>query len=223
MFDEIEQIIEAGKQYDNYLEAIDDNVIGKKSKSALGYAKTSLVRLYGFEKDEVAFKLFIKMWDDCNENEKRLLTFLLALKKDDLLQESIDFVSALEEGQVVDKNQLQKNIAKVADYTEKTLQSTTRNILSSWKQAGFLEGKKVVVKKRPDITYKVVSFAIALGTFDRLSGQFLLNAPYIKALCLSSKELDDLFNEAKVKDLIHYQNAGNVVSFMLNEKFVGYE
>lgn len=222
MFDELEQIVEAGKFYESYVEAIDDNVIGKKSQSALKYAKTSLIRLYGFKSDDSAFKLFIKMWDDCDATEKRLITFLLALRKDEVLRESISYITSIQIGQNVEKQPLYVLFEKIVDYSPKTLESATRNVLSSWKQAGFLEGNKSVIRKQPKISYKVVSFAIALGTFDRLTGQYLLNAPYIKALGLSSKELDDLFNEAKVKDMIHYQNAGNVVSFMLNESFVTY-
>lgn len=218
MFDEVERIVETGKLNNDFIQAIDNNAIGKKSQTALSNAKTKLLGIYSFDTGEPSFRLFLKFWDDSNEKERRLLTLLMALKEDILLAKSIDFILTVPLGSEVKKQPLVKHLSKYVDYTENTLKSTSRNIISSWKQAGFIgEGKKRL-RTQPEITYQVVAYAIALGVLDGLQGEYLINTPYIKALGLTDELLNQLLNEAKIKDLIKYQNTGGVVSISLTNK-----
>lgn len=218
MFDEVERIVETGKLDNDFIKAIDDNAIGKKSQTALSNAKNKLLGIYSFDIEDPTFRLFLKFWINSDESEKRLLTLLMALKEDKLLEKSIDFILSIPIESVVEKQPLVKHLSKYVDYTENTLNSTSRNITSSWKQAGFIgEGKKRL-RIQPTVTYQVVVYAIALGVLEDLEGEFLIKSPYALALGLSNDKLDQLLNEAKIKDLIKYQNTGGVVSISLTDK-----
>lgn len=223
MFAELERVIEAGLHYDSFIDAIDDNVIGKKSTSALKLAKRHLTALYTFDREDRGFSLFLKLWAGCTEPERRLLTLLLALRKDELLRHSVPFIRSLQVGEVASRDALQDSAASIADYTPESLIKVATRLLSSWKQAGFLKGKVKAVRIKPDISFKIAAFAIALGRFEDLSGQYLLNTPYVRALCLSSAELEVLFNEAKINDYLGYQNAGNVTVFTLGKQMAAHE
>lgn len=218
MFDEVERIVETGKLDNDFIQAIDNNAIGKKSQTALRNAKAKLLGIYSFDMEDPSFRLFLKLWENSDENEKRLLTLLLALKEDKLLEKSIDSILSVPIESGVEKKSLLKYLSKYVDYTENTLKSTSRNIISSWKQAGFIgEGKKRL-RIQPTVTSQVVVYAIALGVLENLEGEFLIKSPYIMALGLSNDKLDQLLNEAKIKDLIKYQNTGGVVSISLTDK-----
>lgn len=218
MFDEVERIVETGKADNDFIQAIDNNAIGKKSQTALQNAKAKLLGIYSFDPKDHTFSLFLKLWEESNNNERRLLTLLMALKEDDLLEKSTEFILSIPIGERVEKQPLVKHLSKYVDYTENTLKSTSRNIISSWKQAGFIREGKNRLRTEPTITYHVAAYAIALGVLDGLEGEFLIKSPYIKALGISDDLLNQLLNEAKIKDLIKYQNTGGVVSISLTDK-----
>ena len=218
MFDEVERIVETGKADNDFIQAIDNNAIGKKSQTALQNAKAKLLGIYSFDPQDPAFNLFLKLWEKSNSEERRILTLLMALKEDDLLEKSTEFILSIPIGEKVEKESLVKHLSKYVDYTENTLKSTSRNIISSWKQAGFISDGKNRLRTEPTITYPVVAYAIALGVLDGLEGEFLIKSPYIKALGISHELLNELLNEAKIQDLIKYQNTGGVVSISLTDK-----
>lgn len=218
MFDEVERIVETGKLDNNFIKAIDNNVLGKKSQTALRNAKSKLLGIYSFDIDDPPFLLFLNFWDDSKEDERRLLTLLMALKEDSLLKKSIEFIQSVPVGEKIEKQPLVKYLSKYVDYTENTLKSSSRNIISSWKQAGFIGDGKSRLRTQPKITYQVVAYAIVLGVLDGLEGEFLVKSPYIQALGLSSDMLNQLLNEANINDLLKYQNTGGVVSISLTDK-----
>ena len=137
-----------------------------------------------------------------------------------LLEKSIEFIRSVPVDSEIKKEPLVKYLSKYVDYTENTLKSTSRNIISSWKQAGFIGQGRKPLRTQPTITYKVVTYAIGLGSLDGLEGEFLVKSPYVRALDLSSEMLNQLLNEAKIKDLIKYQNTGGVVSISLTDKLI---
>lgn len=218
MFDEVERIVETGMRDNNFIQAIENNAIGKKSQTALRNAKSKLLSIYSFDHNNPSFSLFLKLWEVSNDKERRVLTLLMALKEDDLLSKSAEFIHSIPIGDKVEKLPLMKQLSRYVDYTENTLNSTTRNIISSWKQAGFIGKGRDRLRVQPTITHLVVVYAIALGVLDGLEGEFLIKTPYIKALGLSNGMLDQILNEAKVRDFIKYQNTGGVISISLTDK-----
>lgn len=218
MFDEVERIIETGKLDNDFIQAIDNNAIGKKSQTALRNAKSKLLGIYSFDLKDPTFRFFLKFWEVTDLTERRLLTLLMALRKDNLLEKSIDFIHSVPVGTEVEKQPLLKYLSKYVDYTDKTLKSSSRNIISSWKQAGFIGEGKSRLRTEPKITYQVVTYAIVLGVLDGLEGEFLVKSSYVQALGLPSEMLNQLLNEAKVNDLLKYQNTGGVVSISLTDK-----
>jgi hypothetical protein len=97
-------------------------------------------------------------------------------------------------------------------FGEKTARSTSKNIASSWKQAGFITGKVKNIRSQPSISYKIVAFAMLLSYLKGDKGDFLIKSSTVQALCLNEDKLRDLTFEASKRDYLQYQYAGNVTS-----------
>lgn len=218
MFEEFSNTISTGKHDRSFLQVLDMNAIGKSSKAGLVKTKGYLISLYGFDIEDPVFDQLLKLWEMTSDEERRLMAILFAIRNDRLLRSSIDYVIPYPLGQKVEIDGLMKHLSKVVSYTENTLRSTAQNIASSWKQAGFIEGKVRKIRVEPVITHIPVAFAIYLGIQEGLSGEFLLESPYIRALGLSVQKLSQLLYEASIRDYINYQSSGNVVTISLGEK-----
>ena len=197
---------------DNYFEAMKNNVFGKKSEDGINKTSKFLVQLYGFDISTQIFRVFKYYWSECDVNEKALITFIFAINNDYLLRESINVLSITSNGSTVPVEKFMENIVQFHPnrYTTITLRSIAKNIASSWKQAGFIKGKVSHIRTNPQVTYKVVAFAILLSYLSGERGDFLIQSPTVKALCLSESKLREFVIEASKRDYLQYQYAGNV-------------
>lgn len=201
-------------QSGDYEHALSANVIGKRSAANLKYTNGHLLKLYHFNAKSPHFNAFAYFWNLTNKSEKQLIAFLFALKSDDLLRQSIEEIQAVEVGKPISpKNIAEGIISRLPNrYSAKTVRSASQNLLSSWKQAGFVLGKVKCRRAKPEITRNVVAFAALLAFLDDLRGNFILQSPYFKALNLPEGELRRLLAEAAQYDLLTYQSAGNITS-----------
>src|SRR5690606_33432174 len=146
-----------------------------------------------------------------------LLIFLFAVSRDYLLRESIAFVRSVPIGERADIEAFEQLVnTKFPDkYSAKTLRSVAQNIASSWKQAGYIEGKvkNIRVEKKP--SYRIVSFALLMSYIDGLRGDYMMDHACVKCLDLSTDELHPLIKDAADRDLIKYNRSGStmVLSF----------
>ena len=111
-----------------------------------------------------------------------MLSFVFAVSNDYLLQENTSVLSNYKLGEKVELESIENNIEKFHPnrYTKVTLHSIAKNIASSWKQAGFITGKVKNIRTEPEITYRVVSFAMLLAFIDGLRGDFIFSNENLK-------------------------------------------
>ncbi len=214
MYAELEKIMSYSIYTGLYLDAMEENVFGKKSSDGVNKTKGFLKRLYDFELSNQKFVVFEYFWNICDSSERPLIAFIYAINNDQLLAESMDVVKNLDTGERVDIEKFDENIESnhPNKYSPKTRRSMAQNIASSWKQAGFIQGKVKNIRTEPVITYRVACFAFLLAYLSGNRGEFIWNSIGVKALFLPESKLRDLALECARKDFMQYQYAGSVTA-----------
>ncbi len=221
MFTELAKVMDHAIQNDNYLDSLNQNVINKKTKSGVEKTTGYLKRLYSFDLNYPAFKALKYFWQISDEKNKPILALLYAIGHDYALAESISVIVETKLGDKVTVEKLEKNIESRHPnvYSENTRKSMAQNIASSWKQAGFIEGKVKNIRTQPEISFLVACFAFLLAYLKGDRGDFIWNSIGVKALCLNETKLRDLAIECAKRDLMQYQYAGSVTAISFNNLF----
>jgi hypothetical protein len=214
MFSELEKVMAFSLETGQYLDAMTDNVFGKKSSNGIIQTKGYLKRLYGFDESNSPFVAFKYFWKISDPNEKRLIAFVYAVNKDDLLAESVQVLQSLKPGEKATIELFEEVIEKYHpnQYSANTRWSMAQNIASSWKQAGFIDGKIKNIRTQPEVTYRVACFAFLLAYINGDRGDFIWGSIGVNALCLYESKLRELAIECTKKELIQYQYAGSVTA-----------
>jgi hypothetical protein len=212
MFAELEKVMGYSIDDDNFIESLGQNVIGKKSNSGVSKTSNYLKSLYGFDSKDPAFSAFKYFWKIAENKDKPLLAFIYAINHDNLLAESIQVVSNTQIGEKASIESFEQNIERYhpSQYSENTRKSLAQNIASSWKQAGFIEGKVKNIRKQIEISYNIACFAFLLAYLQGDKGDFIWHSKGVEALCLYESKLRELVVGCARRDLIQYQYAGNV-------------
>lgn len=212
MFAELSQVMNHGIEGSDFDEILSSNVTSKLSNTNLIKTNQYLRRLYGFDKEDLLFRCFKHYWTLVDNEKKRILALLFALSNDFLLKESIDVVVSTKVGERVAIEKFDDNIEKYhqGKYSGNTRRSAAQNVASSWKQAGYIQGKVKNIRVQPMHDYYTVAFALLLSYLNGDRGEYILLSKWVKALALSTEELRDLIKEAAKRDLLQYQYGGNV-------------
>ncbi|MCB0520341.1 MAG: hypothetical protein H6577_03630 [Lewinellaceae bacterium] len=218
MFAELARVMDHGIQDDSYLDALEDNVANKTTKTNLKFTNQLLTRLYCFEINDLAFKCFKHFWQLATEQEQPILALLYALGNDYLLSESAVVVMSTPLGEKVAVEKLEENLEQYhpGRFSPKTRRSVAQNIASSWKQAGFITGKVKNIRTQPEVTYLVTAFALLLAYLHGDRGDFMLNSKWVKALGIGEDKVRELAFEAAKRDYLQYQSAGEVTTISFN-------
>lgn len=221
MYQEMERLMtycspDASK--DEYIHAIiEDNVLGKTTMSTRRTTATKLAQLYALDPKVLLFLTMRELWYMDNGG-RALLLFLLAQARDPILRMSNDIILNIPEGESISKEMLETDIAEASGHRfyTRTLQSTTRNILSSWTQSGHLKGKNEKIRTCAYATPHVVAYALFLGYLCGLRGEMLFDSCWVRLLDLPWIRLDELAFEASRRELLTYRRAGRVVEVQFN-------
>ena len=172
MYAELEKVMAYSLDGDNFLESLGHNVTGKKSNSGVEKTANYLKRLYGFDMQYPPFVAFKYFWKISDPNEKTLIAFMYAVYQDDLLAESVQVLQSVKPGEKATIELFEEVIEKYHpnQYSANTRRSMAQNIASSWKQAGFIEGKVKNIRTQPEVTYRVACFAFLLAYINGVRG-----------------------------------------------------
>jgi hypothetical protein len=219
MFSELSKLMSHGISRNSFADSFTDNVAGKLSGYNQDYTNRALKRLYGFDLTDPFFASLFWFWKNAPEADHAKITLLYAIRNDYLLAQSIDVVHTTPLGEKVAIDRFVNNLENQQPnrFTPKTSLSIAQNIASSWKQAGFIEGKVKNIRRQPEIGYWTVTFALLLGYLEEMRGEFLLGSKYINALGLSTNRVKELILEASKRDLVQYQSSGHVTAIILNK------
>jgi hypothetical protein len=218
MFSELEKVMDYSIESSNFNEALSINVTGKKSNSGVEKTANYLKLLYGFDAKNPHFAAFKYFWQTSEHAEKPLFAFVYACKQDDLLSENLSVISETRIGEKVLIERLEENIEKLHpnQYSPNTRRSVAQNIASSFKQAGFVEGKVKNLRVQREITYPVACFAFLMAYLDGDRGDFIWNNRSVTTLMLSEFRLRELALECTKRDLMQYQFGGGVTAISFN-------
>ena len=214
MFSELEKVMDHAIDGGNFIQSLSLNVTGKKSSSGVEKTANYLKRLYRFDVKNPHFSALKYFWKISEQEEKPLLAFVYACKQDDLLSENLTVISEIPVGEKVHVERLEENIEKLHPnhYSANTRRSVAQNIASSFKQAGFIEGKVKNLRVQREVSYRVACFAFLVAYIDGYRGDFIWNSLSMKALFLSENKLRELAIECAKRDLMQYQFAGGVTA-----------
>ncbi len=217
MFDELNALISHGIFEEEEIVAL--NVFNKQSSSGIRKTLNYLSKLYDFRDDNQLWSTFLFLWKLSAEADRRILSLLYAVYKDDLLRASIPVVLDTPKGKKVQVENLQNKLYDQfpGRYTPKTMLSAAQNIASSWKKAGYIEGKVRNIRIPVQPGYPVVLFALFLGERDGLVGEDLLSTIWIKVLDQPLSRIKELLASAALNDLIEYQDAGGITIIRLQK------
>jgi hypothetical protein len=198
---------------EDYLTAIlEDNVLGKQTYSARKVSVQKLRELYGLDSGLPIFRLLRFFWS-LDEQARPTLALLCALARDPLLRLSIDVILQMPLRAPFNKQEISQAIAQAAPnrFTANTLSSITRNIASSWTQAGYLTGKVRKIRSQPEITVATVTYALVLGYLEGHRGQALFATPWVRVLRLPTTEITALVREAARRSWLDYRGVSSMI------------
>lgn len=214
MFSELEKVMDFSVDNDTFFDSLENNVFGKKSSDGVRQTGQFLRKLYGFDVNNPQFAAFKYFWKITESDDKKHLAFLYAVTQDDYLAESIPVLQKVKPGHKVSVELFEELIGKYHPnkYSPNTRKSMAQNIASSWKQAGFIEGKVRNIRVEPEIGYKVACFAFLLAYLQGDRGDYIWNSIPVKSLNLPESRLRELAAECAKYDLMQYNHAGSITS-----------
>ena len=196
-----------------YREAIvEENVLGKATRSTRLKTTKYLTALYALDPSIALFRLLRTFWK-AEQAGKPMLAFLAASGRDTLLRDSSDGILAIPKGQTVTAVEISQGLSEQypSRFGPTTLQSASRNLASSWTQAGYLTGKVAKRRSQPVVTPQVTSYALVLGYLSGLRGKMLIDSVWTRLLDRPPAEVMDLAAEASRQGWLRLKAAGSVV------------
>jgi hypothetical protein len=191
---------------------VEDNALGKATRSGRKNSATKLIDLYAFDAEQSLFFAFNILWSEASTS-RPVLALLLALCRDSVLRATTETVLAAPVGASIAKENFYQNLLAgfSSKYAETTLQSTTRNVASSWRQSGHITGEKPIVRTKAPTDFHALAFALLIGYLRGLRGQNLLASDWVRLLDLDSAELEAATAEAHRHGLITSRKLGEVI------------
>jgi len=216
MFKELALLFEDQEQNasrEAYVSAIiDQNCLGKQTVSTRKLTCQRLSELYGLDPSIPLFRILRYLWK-ADENGRPLLAVLTALARDPLLRVTSATILQIQAGEELMRKKLTDALRQSVDnrLNNGTLNTTVRNISSSWTQSGHLKGRVRKIRQRVAPTSIVTAYALLLGYILGIRGSGLFNTLWTKVLDTPAEELLSLASDAKRLGLLDLSQAGGVV------------
>jgi hypothetical protein len=189
-----------------------DNCLGKRSVRSRQLTSRHLKELYILDPQKLLFRAFCFYWEKENEN-RAILTLLLAYARDAVLRLCTPFILKKNYDERIPRVELEKYIEskRPERYSPATLKSISQNVNSSFTKSGHLFGRTKKIRKRPEVTPAVYSFAILIGYLKGLRGEDLVTSEFVKILELSKAESISLAIIASGQGLLVVRTVGEVI------------
>ena len=216
MFKELALLLEdqdSNAPHEAYVSAIiDQNCLGKRTVSTRKLTCQRLSELYGLDPSIPIFRILRHLWQ-IDENGRPLLAFLTALARDPLLRVTSATILQIQSGEELMRQKLTDALRQSVDnrLNDGTLNTTVRNISSSWTQSGHLKGRVRKIRQRVSPTPIVTTYALLLGYILGARGNGLFSTFWAKVLDTSTEELISLGTDAKRLGFLDLSQAGGVV------------
>jgi hypothetical protein len=176
---------------------LSSNVLSKKTQTTREEAWTRLRRLYALDHTTPVFNYFRYLWYR-DEASRPLLALLLAIARDPLLRLSISVILTSSEGEVVTKDWVMDALQSASGdhFNETTRATIVRNILSSWTQAGFLQGEQIKVRHIVGPAAAGVAYAAYLAFLCGVRGSRIFESGWVSMLGINTSQVQAYLKDA---------------------------
>jgi hypothetical protein len=206
---------------EEYLKAIiEDNCLGKKSGITRELSASHLENLYTLNPETLIFKALRFFWQRDSAGHP-LLAFICVYSRDYIINRISPFILEKNEGEAIPK----ETVVEVLDdqhhgmFSKATLESTARNVMSTFAQSGHLKGKLNKIRSYAKPTTGSVAYALLLGYVCGYRGESLFSNEFIKILDCSQEKAVELTETASRSGWLSFKHIDNIydVSFPNNK------
>lgn len=190
---------------------VDDNVLGKSTKSARQLAWRHLGTLYGCHTTNPIFRALRRLWP-LDEAAQPMLALAAALARDPLLRGTQAFVVKQVPGTQVTREEIEAFLDRrhPQRFTPASLKSFAQNVAGTWTAAGLLTGHRRKLRSLPAKRPESLALLLFLAYLEGRSGQRLFTSDWATLTGGSPDELETLANSASHRGLLVFMNAGGV-------------
>lgn len=216
MFKELAMLIHATNNFSSFEEirrrVYTENILHKKSVSGREKSLSPLKKMYGLDPSIPIYSVLRWAWNISEEQERPLLALLCVLSRDASLRITAPYIISLPPGKIADKDTVASLIEQEFPnkYSPAVIASMTRNLLSSWTQAGHLKGLVKKTRVKATASTGACVFALYIGYLAGYRGRMLLDTIWMRALDSTEYEIKDYLQRAKKKGWIRYQESGGM-------------
>lgn len=215
MLSELSGLLEAVPEHGSYEDyqhaAVNLNAVQKRSAATRQKTFRHLRELYSLSPSVPVFVGLRAAWDDAGTG-RPLLAALCAVARDPVLRATFYMVERLQPGQETTPKELALAVqdAFPGHYGGTVTARIGRNIASSWKQAGLLEGRASKYRASPEATPVNVAYALYLSYLCGGRGDSLFSSLWARMLDRSIPELRTMASVAGRQGWMEYREAGTV-------------
>jgi hypothetical protein len=201
---------------------IDDNCLGKKSGITRKMSAAHLENMYALDTDMLIFTALRFFWQR-DAAGRPLLAFTCLYSRDYVIRAITPTILEKREGEAISKGQVQEalNNRYPGVFSNATLESTTRNILSTFTQSGHLKGRLIKKRSRAVPTAGTVAYSLLLAYICGYRGESLLSCEYINLLDCTFGNAVELAETASRSGWISFKHVDNVYDVSFPNKDLG--
>ncbi len=199
---------------------VQENLLGKRTATNREHTVWKLKALYALDPLVPVYRVLRRLWED-DEAGQPLLALLCAVARDPLLRASVDLVLDTPTGQDITKPQWAATVA--ARFSDSTRDAIVSHLASTWVSSGFLTGRSVKTRTRPEATPGAAAYALALGYMEGSRGSLLLSTPWTRLLDRTPDGVLALVRQAARRGWVEYRAAGDVVDLRVESLFTDEE
>lgn len=194
----------------------EENILQKTSISSRQKSFYHLALLYSLDIQNHVFSTLRFLWGEAQE-ERPLIALESAIARDKILHYSAQKILPLEYGSLITKEEMIVYIEQEyrKRYSTKLIDSTSRNLLSSWVQSGHLSGKIKKIRTKAKAGPASLTYALYLGQLTGLQGASLFDTVYVHALDATDTEIQAYLHTAMKKGWLIYRSAGGIIELTL--------
>lgn len=212
MLADLSVLLDSGHADDPAKAIVEDNLLGKPSRRAREATLYRLHQLYGIAGYDPIWRVLRALWHR-DARGRPLLALLTALARDPTLRDSAAAVLDASPGERVRAPAFAAVMEATNPnrFSERMVESLSRNCASSWTQAGFLKGAVRKERVRSTPTPAAAAFAALLASLSGFGGQRLLESRWLSVMDYPAEDRFALLKKAEGLGLLRVRSAGDVL------------
>jgi len=191
---------------------VDENVLGKPTRTTREHSVRKLKALYGLEPDIPLFRTLVQLWP-LDAPSRPLLALLAGYARDPLLRLLTPRVLDATIGSVVTPEGLVEDAERVVPgrFSETNSRAIARRVLSTFTQSGHLTGHTEKRRVRAAATPVTAAYAFFLAYLEGYRAQRVFTSVWARLLDAPGERLPELARDASRRGLMDYRQVGDVV------------